>query len=140
MFSNKNVVRWLQASTFTSALFLLSMQANALGTAAGTGIDNQAQVDYTIGGTPVTESSNLLTVTVAELLDIDVQVQTATTAVSPGATGEEILFTVTNTGNGSEEFTLAIDSALGGDDFDPTPSAPFSIYFDTDGSGDLSGG
>jgi uncharacterized repeat protein (TIGR01451 family) len=48
-----------------------------------------------------------------------------------------LLFLVTNTGNGGETFTLAGDSVLVGDDFDPIPAAPF-IYFDTDSSGDLS--
>jgi uncharacterized repeat protein (TIGR01451 family) len=48
-----------------------------------------------------------------------------------------LLFLVTNTGNGAEAFTLAGDSVLVGDDFDPTPAAPF-IYFDSDTSGDLS--
>ena len=48
-----------------------------------------------------------------------------------------MLFLVTNTGNSAETFALAGDSVLVGDDFDPTPAAPF-IYFDSDGSGDLS--
>jgi uncharacterized repeat protein (TIGR01451 family) len=48
-----------------------------------------------------------------------------------------LLFVVTNTGNGTETLSLALDSALGGDDFDPIPAVP-SIYFDSDSSGDLS--
>ena len=43
---------------------------------------------------------------------------------------------MTNTGNGPETFRLVMDSVIGADDFDPTPATP-SIYFDTDGSGDL---
>ena len=62
--------------------------------------------------------------------------QSPSTLVTPGETGRALLFTVTNTGNGTETFSLAIDSALGGDDFDPVPAVP-AIYFDTDGSGDL---
>ncbi|HEY3484665.1 MAG TPA: hypothetical protein VGK49_04735, partial [Ilumatobacteraceae bacterium] len=38
-----------------------------------------------------------------------------------------------------EAFTLTGESVLVGDDFDPTPAAPF-IYFDGDASGDLSPG
>jgi uncharacterized repeat protein (TIGR01451 family) len=45
---------------------------------------------------------------------------------------------VTNTGNGTEAFSLAGLSTLTGDQFDPTPSSTF-IYLDTDGSGGLSG-
>lgn len=114
--------------------------ASALGTVAGTDIDNTAEVSYQVAGSPLTEVSNTATVTVAEILDVDVTLQSPATPVAPGDAAEELLFTLTNTGNGSEAFALVIDSALAGDDFDPTPSAPSSIYFDTDGSGDLSPG
>ena len=50
-----------------------------------------------------------------------------------------LLFRVTNNGNGGEGFALAIDSNLGGDDFDPVPAVP-AIYFDTDASGDFNAG
>ena len=46
---------------------------------------------------------------------------------------------MTNTGNGPETFRLVMNSVIGGDEFDPTPSSP-SIYLDTDASGDLSAG
>ncbi len=111
----------------------------ALGTTAGTDIANSAQVSYVVAGTPVSQSSNVLVVTVAEILDVNVLLQSPTVPVTPGDVNRSLLFTVTNTGNGNEDFSLAIDSALAGDDFDPTPS-PTSIYFDTDGSGDLSAG
>ena len=53
---------------------------------------------------------------------------------------EELVFTLTNTGNGSERFNLtALSAGVVGDDFDPTLAIP-SIYFDTDNSGDFSGG
>src|SRR5262245_66343700 len=50
-----------------------------------------------------------------------------------------MLYRVTNTGNGPETFRLQMTSVIAGDEFDPTPAAP-SIYFDIDGSGDLSSG
>src|SRR5262245_29508675 len=50
-----------------------------------------------------------------------------------------MLYRVTNTGNGPETFHLQMTSVIAGDEFDPTPAAP-AIYFDTDGSGDLSSG
>jgi uncharacterized repeat protein (TIGR01451 family) len=59
--------------------------------------------------------------------------------VTPGATQQQLVFTVTNTGNGTEAFALAGLSTLVGDQFDPTPSSTF-IYLDSDGSGALSGG
>ena len=46
---------------------------------------------------------------------------------------------MTNTGNGDETFSLSIDSAIGGDDFDPVPAVP-SIYFDTNADGIFNAG
>ena len=127
-------------------IFLLSLGALigsqpvfAVGTTAGTDIANSAQVDYEVAGTPVSQSSNILVVTVAEILDVNVLLQSPIVPVTPGDANRSLLFTVTNTGNGTEDFTLAIDSALPGDDFDPAPATP-SIFFDDDGSGDLSAG
>ena len=51
---------------------------------------------------------------------------------------EELVFTLTNTGNGTETFNLtALSAGVVGDDFDPTLATP-AIYFDTDNSGDFS--
>jgi len=110
---------------------------HALGTAAGTNITSTATVDYSIGGTPASTTSNTTTVAVVELVNVTIALQSPTVSVAAGATNEALLFLVTNTGNSLEAFTLAGDSVLVGDDFDPTPAAPF-IYFDSDGSGDLS--
>lgn len=109
----------------------------ALGTPAGTPIQNTAQVDYTIGGVNVNVSSNPTTLNVAELLNVNVAVQTPSVSVAPGATQRVVTVRVTNTGNGTETFRLIGNSAVAGDDFDPIPAAPF-IYFDTDNSGDFS--
>lgn len=112
---------------------------HALGTAAGTSIANTATVDYSVGGSAAQATSNTTTVAVAEIVDVAIALQSPTVAVSAGANNEALLFLITNTGNSTETFTLDGDSVLVGDDFDPTPAAPF-IYFDTDGSGDLSPG
>jgi uncharacterized repeat protein (TIGR01451 family) len=112
---------------------------HALGTAAGTNITSTATVDYSIGGTPATTTSNTTTVAVAELVNVTIALQSPTVSVSAGATNEALLFLVTNSGNSNETFALAGDSVLVGDDFDPTPASPF-IYFDSDSSGDLSPG
>ncbi|HXS80678.1 MAG TPA: hypothetical protein VN818_10350 [Gammaproteobacteria bacterium] len=112
---------------------------HAIGTAAGTNITSMATVDYSIGGSSQQVTSNVSTVVVGELINVTMAVQSPTVSVAAGASNEWLLFLVTNTGNSNEIFTLAGDSVLVGDDFDPTPSAPF-IYFDTDSSGDLSPG
>jgi uncharacterized repeat protein (TIGR01451 family) len=110
---------------------------HAVGTAAGTNITSTATVNYSIGGTPATMNSNTATVVVAELINVTMALQSPTVSVAAGATNEALLFLVTNTGNSDEVFTLAGDSVLVGDDFDPIPAAPF-IYLDSDASGDLS--
>jgi uncharacterized repeat protein (TIGR01451 family) len=128
------------ACTLIVCFALGSNKALAVGVPAGTDITNIAEVTYAVGATNVTTSSNAVVVTVAEILDVVVTRQSpVNTAVSASATQQEIVFTVTNSGNGPEAFRLVMDSVIGADDFDPTPSTP-SIYFDTDGSGDLSPG
>jgi uncharacterized repeat protein (TIGR01451 family) len=111
--------------------------AHAIGTPAGTDISNQAQVSYTLAGAPQTGASNTTTFRVAEVLDLNVTLVSATVLVSAGDTNRTLLFTLTNTGNGSEVFPLALENLVAGDDFDPI-AASTAIYFDTDGSGDLS--
>jgi uncharacterized repeat protein (TIGR01451 family) len=125
---------------FTVCIGLGSDKALAVGVAAGTDITSTAEVSYALGATSVTTSSNAVVVKVAEILDVAVSRQSsANTAVSASSTQQEIVFTVTNAGNGPEAFRLVMDSVIGADDFDPTPASP-SIYFDTDASGDLSPG
>ena len=116
------------------------LASHAAGTPAGTNIQNTAQVSYTVGGSAVTTSSNTSSVRVAEILDAVLTLAAPTVTVSPGATAEELVYTLTNTGNGSEIFNLtALSAGVIGDDFDPTLASP-AIYFDTDNSGDFSAG
>jgi uncharacterized repeat protein (TIGR01451 family) len=126
-------VRWVALA----GLALGSNAALAVGTPAGTSIQNTAQVSYTLGGAPISVNSNPTALIVAEILNVNVAVQTPTVTVAPGATQRVVVMRVTNTGNGSETFVIAGNSVVAGDDYDPIPATPF-IYFDTDNSGDLS--
>lgn len=134
-----SALSWTCATLCIGAILVLSNPAIAAGTAAGSVIQNTATVSFDLGGTPLSLDSNTTTITVAERLDVSVTLQSPQALVSAGDTNQALLFTVTNTGNGSETFQLAIDSALAGDDFDPVPAVP-AIYFDTDGSGDFNVG
>jgi uncharacterized repeat protein (TIGR01451 family) len=116
-----------------------TLPAWAAGTGAGTVIDNIATVNFDLGGINTTQVSNTVSLTVLERLDVIVTLQSPQIIVAPNDTNRALLFTVTNTGNGSDEFELAINSTLTGDDFDPLPAVP-AIYFDSDGSGDFSAG
>jgi uncharacterized repeat protein (TIGR01451 family) len=121
------------------ALGLASNNAHAVGVAAGTAINNTAQVTYNVGAVSTTATSNTSTVTVAEIVDVVVTLQTPSVSVSSGDAQQELVYRVTNTGNGPETFRLVMTSVLGGDEFDPLAATP-AIYFDTDASGDLSPG
>ena len=116
----------------------VSMPTHAAGVAPGTVIANTATVDYTVGGTPFTKTSTPALVTVDELIDVAVTWQNGSNVlVTAGSSDQGLLFRVTNTGNGSETYTLSVNPNLGGDNFDP---ANARIYFDTDSSGDFSVG
>lgn len=134
-----SAIWWMRAATCACACFAISNLAVAAGTPAGTVIQNTATVSFDLGGTALTLDSNTTTITVVERLDVSVTLQSPQILVAANDTARALLFTVTNTGNGSESFQLGIESVLAGDDFDPTPAVP-AIYFDTDGSGDFSVG
>jgi uncharacterized repeat protein (TIGR01451 family) len=135
----------LRAARLLVAVGLVSLfgtrahEARAVGAPAGTSINNTAQVTYTVGSVSATTTSNTSSVTVAEILDVVVTLQTPSVPVLAGATAQEMLFRITNTGNGPETFRLQTSSVIGSDEFDPVAASP-SIYFDTDASGDLSPG
>lgn len=132
---------WIRAGATVAALSLcigVTCTSRAAGTAAGASIRNTAQVTYTVGGANRTAESNTAAVIVAEILDVVVAIASTTVPVAPGAVRQELVFTITNTGNGSEAFALTGSSAgVAGDDFDPALASP-GIYFDSDDSGDLS--
>ena len=129
-------IRWLSVAGL--AVVGAPLASHAAGTPAGTSIQNTAQVSYTLGSSTVTASSNTSSVTVAEILDAVLTIAAPTVQVSASATTEELVFTLTNTGNGTEAFDLtALSAGVVGDDFDPTLATP-AIYFDTDNSGDFS--
>ncbi len=119
-----------------------ALPALGAGTVAGTDISNTAQVSFEVNGTPLTRDSNTVTLTVAEVLDVAVVLQSGQVSVGSGDTAQELLFTVTNTGNGQEALTLAFDNDFSADpavDFNPQAQTP-AIYFDSDGSLDFSAG
>jgi uncharacterized repeat protein (TIGR01451 family) len=110
---------------------LAAPRAHALGTPAGTVIANTADVTFNIGAGTATLSATAQ-FTVDELVAVNVTWQdVAPVAVAPADVDRVLAFLVTNTGNGPESFALALDPALGGDQFDP---ANVRIYLDTNGS------
>ena len=111
------------------AVAIGGINAMAVGTPAGTDIQNTAQVSYDVGAvTGLTATSNTETVTVAEILDVTVtSLDASALQVNPGDTDQVRTFQVDNIGNGNEDFRLSVSSTLGGDDFNPTSP---TIYID----------
>lgn len=122
---------------FLMGALLASGGAVAVGTPAGSIIDNTATVDLLDGGTPVTVTSNVDTFPVDEILDLTLVPNDAApvNATSPDS-NVPLSFTLTNTGNGPEPFRLTFDNLPGGDDFNPQN---VRIYLD-DGDGVFDGG
>ena len=119
------------------AMLFVVGESLAAGTPAGTVVQNTATVEFELAGTPEVRQSNTSTFLVAERIDVTVALLSPQQIVAPNDLNQALLFTVTNLGNGSETFSLTMDSLLAGDDFDPAPSAT-PIYFDTDASGSFS--
>jgi uncharacterized repeat protein (TIGR01451 family) len=133
--------------------------ARAVGTPANTPVDNRATVQYSVGTTvqPVIESSPTGNTTpgagngtdtsfvVDDMVDLTVvEASGGYTIVSAGAVSEVLVFTVTNTGNATHDFSLAATDQLGGadpfggtDNFDATP---VGIFVDENGNGTYESG
>jgi uncharacterized repeat protein (TIGR01451 family) len=112
---------------------LSAPSALALGTPAGTNIENQVSLSYTQNGSNHVSTSNTTSITVAELLNVDLVWQdAASVTVNSGDTNRVITLQITNTGNGSDEYTLSALSTLGSDQFDP---ALVGVFFDSNGNG-----
>ena len=114
-------------------VYLPVYSAFAEGTPAGTNITNQATVAYTIETGIITNNSNITVITVDGLLDVNVAWQDATSVtVNPGDANRVLTFRVTNTGNGTDTYTLSGDSTIGSDQFNPSL---VGLYLDTNGNG-----
>ncbi|NUP99055.1 MAG: DUF11 domain-containing protein [Armatimonadetes bacterium] len=97
---------------------------------AGSLIGNQATATYTdSSGVEHTVTSNIVYVTVQQVAAVTMTSDTG----KPAAAGSQVAFphTLTNTGNGTDTFALAL-AQLGGDSFD---LQNVKIYADADGNG-----
>ncbi len=141
---------FIKAGTALLAGMLLAVgavsTASAAGTASGTTISNSATVGYQVSGvsqTPV--NSNVATFVVDTKIDLTVATtDTAAVNVTPGNTAEVLTFTVTNTGNATQDFNLSAIAVNGGaaafggtDNFDATG---VNVYVDGNGNGTYDAG
>ena len=102
--------------------------AFAAGTRAGTTISNTATASFDNGSGTQTIDSNRVDLRVDERLDVTVASGNPSDVPTvPGATGQVLTFSVTNTGNGQEAFGLSTIANVGGDNYDPVVT---QIYID----------
>lgn len=121
------------AGLLLSGLLGASLQVQAAGTPVGTVISNQATVNYAVNGLPLSASSNTVDITVQELIEFTLTWQDAANiTVAGGDTDRVLTFLLTNTGNGTEAFSLSVNNALAGDQFDPVLA---TVYLDANGNG-----
>jgi uncharacterized repeat protein (TIGR01451 family) len=110
-----------------------AVHAQAAGTPAGSVISNTATVTYNVAAGPtVTVPSNTSSFTVSELLNVTSVSNDAgnVSTLSPD-TNKVLSFTITNTGNGTETYSLtATRTGLPGDQFDPSVGSAGSIFIE----------
>ncbi len=117
-------------------VLLIPSHVMALGTPSGTPITNSATLDYDVSGSPQAQlTSNVTTFVVDNRVDLTVAEVSGTT-VTPGAADQVLVFTVTNTGNTTQGYSLATTAGADGteDDFNMTG---VEIYLDVDNDGVL---
>ena len=110
-------------------------QAWAVGTAAGTDVNNTFTLEYRVNntGAPVTltnpgDGSHEANFKVDRMVDVLVEVDSTPT---PGGIGDAVqhVFTITNEGNATQAYDLAIAENTG-DAFDVTANSTFEISYD----------
>lgn len=113
--------------------------AYAVGTASGTAVDNFAVVDYQVGGIVQPQiSSDTASFVVDNMIDLVVAtVDGAAVIVVPGDTMQVLTYTLTNTGNTTQDYSFTAPGGSGTlfgvtDNFDAVNVA---VYVDADDDG-----
>lgn len=154
MDSVKNKTLW-QLLLGLIVMFALNSQVQAVGTAAGTSVSNQATVSFSVGGVPQTDvnsddpstgtAGDATVFTVDNKIDVNVEWQdAANVSVAAGQDGVTpvpnppavLEFLVTNEGNSATQDFVLSSANITGDDFDPSA---VTFYLD-DGDGTFDAG
>lgn len=130
MFLQKTRARHAGFVAFALSCVFAIDAAHAAGTDAGTSVSNTFTLDYQVGGVSQTQITPgaPTTFTVDRKIDLDVA-SLGDVNVSPGATGQQLVFRVRNDGNDNQAYSLSLED-LAGDDFDATLAAAATIYVD----------
>ena len=88
-------------------ILLLGVTLYAKGTSAGTVINNIATLDFIVDDTPEQIESNVVTDTVAQLIDLHIDsLDSSDVHIQKEVPTPPLSFQITNTGNGSDKFSL----------------------------------
>lgn len=100
-----------------SASFLLPSAAHAKGTLADTIVEMSFSLDYALSGVgqdAITNADDPLVFVVDRFESVTVS-SMGDTNVVPNAEDQELLFSVSNTGNDVQDYTLSVESVMGSD-------------------------
>jgi len=120
--------------SLATCLVLGSASLYAGGTDAGTTVNNSATLSYTIGGTPTTGVvSNTDSFVVDRKINLTVAWSDSSNVqvLSSGDSDKVLTFSVTNTGNDTQDFALSVTQVSSGDQFDVSS---YKIYVESDGT------
>ncbi|MBW7888440.1 MAG: DUF11 domain-containing protein, partial [Bacteroidetes bacterium] len=97
------------------SLLLLMQEANAAGTPAGTVISSRSKVVYTTasGARSDTIYSNSITITIAQVAAANITPATNSSVTNSDSTYVSYALTITNSGNGNDQFALSSSSTKG---------------------------
>lgn len=124
-----------------AGLLLAGQQALAIGTDAGTDIDNTAVITYSVNGA-VQDPLDAIAPTFVVDRVVNFTLGTANAALTqtgPGETGAIVLYTLTNTGNSPLDFRLDAVNVTTGDD-DDMLDASFVAFVDANSNGIVDAG
>jgi uncharacterized repeat protein (TIGR01451 family) len=116
----------LLASSAILGSALFSGHAFALGTNAGTAINNIATVSFTRGGSSDSQQASA-SFKVDEIINVNVTAANASNNITNGDQNVAITYTVTNTGNGPEEFKLF--DIIGATNDLPLSNGDLKVYY-----------
>lgn len=135
--------RVTKLATLLAALALplaLAQTAAAAGTAAGTIVTNQATLDYKVGGiVQPSAPSTATSFNVDRKVNFNVTYVPGTFVnVFPGSVNQALTYTVTNSGNDTQDFNLAVAQLTGGavlTGTDNIDADAVRLYLDSDANG-----
>ncbi|WP_026942969.1 hypothetical protein [Hellea balneolensis] len=132
--TKNNVKRAGLVTLMGGLMAAISPSAFAAGTPANTTVTNSYVLDYSAGGVTqdtVSNANDAITFTVDRIIDLTVTALGDETVV-PGATDQELLFSVSNMGNDLQAYKLRVMNGAS-DDFDVSSIQIFTALDDGDG-------